>query len=49
MKAEDHARAQYKIFDGQRRAARKVEADRNLVRALDQQTKAIGKPRRKKE
>jgi hypothetical protein len=46
-KAEDHAR--YKIFDGQRRAARKVEADRNLVRALDQQTKAIGKPRRKKE
>jgi hypothetical protein len=48
-KAEEHARAQYRVFDAQRRATRKVEANLNLVRVLDQQTRSIAKPKRKKE
>ena len=43
--AEAAARAQYKLFDDRRRAARRAEADRDLA-ALRQTDKALPKARR---
>lgn len=44
--ADEHARAEYKKFDDARRLSRKLQADENLVHALDAQVKALPKPKR---
>ena len=52
-KAEAHALEQYRLFDEQRRLARKSEADAALARALDEEVRKIAsstpKRRRKKK
>jgi hypothetical protein len=47
--ADDHAKAEFKKFDGTRRLERKRQADEGLVHALDAQVKVLTRPSRRKK